>query len=240
MRAIVPALLFFSAAWAQPAFEAASLKPNKSPEFDASFNTRSDNVDAKNMPLRELLVEAFQIKEYQLVGPEWLSSERFDLVAKAPLGTGEDEKLMPLLRTLLTQRFHLQTHREKRQLPCFALVVAKDGLKIHEVGAGPGGLNQTTNENGGELKAQKSTFESVAEFLSREVERPVIDATGLKGSYDFTLKFSKENANRLAGLDTYPILSLALQEQLGLRLEKRTAPVDVVVIDHAERVPVEN
>jgi uncharacterized protein (TIGR03435 family) len=101
-------------------------------------------------------------------------------------------------------------------------------------------MSSNSNQNGGELKARKTTMERFAEWLSRQMQRPVIDATSIKGAYDFTLKYSKENANRLAGLDTYPILTLAIQEQLGLRLEKRTAPVDVVVIDHIERVPVEN
>lgn len=240
MRTFLPALLIACAAWAQPAFEAASLKPNKSPDFNSTFNTRSDNVEAKNLPLRELLIQAFELKSYQLVGPEWLSNERFDIVAKAPFGTGDDEKLMPLLRTLLIERFKLQTHREKRQLPCFALVVTKDGFKPREVEPGPGGMGSTTSEGGGELKAEKTTMDTFVEWMSREVQRPVIDATGLKGSYDFTLKYSKEYANRLAGLDKYPILSLAIQEQLGLRLDKRVAPVDVVVIDRAERVPAEN
>jgi uncharacterized protein (TIGR03435 family) len=240
MRPFLLALLLACGAWGQPAFEAASLKPSKSVDFNSTFNTRSDNVQAQNVELRELLVQAFEIKEYQLVGPEWLSGARFDIVAKAPLGTGDDEKLMPLLRTLLTERFKLQTHREKRELPCFALAVTKDGFKLHEVEAGGSGMSSNSNQNGGELKARKTTMERFAEWLSRQMQRPVIDATSIKGAYDFTLKYSKENANRLAGLDTYPILTLAIQEQLGLRLEKRTAPVDVVVIDHIERVPVEN
>ena len=240
MRSFLAAILFACAAWSQPAFEAASLKANKSPDFNSSFNTRTDNVEAKNMPLRELLVEAFEIKAYQLVGPEWLSSERFDIVAKAPLGTGEDEKLMPLLRTLLIERFKLKTHKETRQLPCFSLVVTKDGFKVKEVEAGSSSINSTSHLEGGELEARKANMEDFAEWLSREVERPVLDTTGLKGSYDFKLKYSKENSNRLAGAETYPILTLAIQEQLGLRLDKRTSAVPVIVIDHSKRVPAGN
>ena len=240
MRYFLTAVLFACAAWAQPAFEAASLKASTAADTNSSFNTRSDNVEAKNVALRELLVAAFEIKEYQLVGPDWLGSARFDIVAKAPLGTGDDEKLMPLLRALLIQRFKLETHKETRKLPCFSLVVAKGGFLVKEVEAGPSGLSSRSNENGGELKVQKSKMDDFAEWLSREVERPVLDATGLKGSYDFTLKYTKENSNRQAGPETYPVVTLAIQEQLGLRLEKRTADVPVVVIDRVEKAPAEN
>jgi len=231
---------FAASVFAQPRFDSASIKPNKSGDMNASMNTRPDNVEAKNMTLHDLLVQAFEIKDYQLVGPEWLSSVRFDLVAKAPLGTGDDEKLMPPLRALLTERFKLQTHKETRELPCFALVPAKGGLLVKEVEPGDGNINASSNQNGGELHVKKMTMDAITEWLSREMERPVIDATGAKGAYDFTLKYSKENSNRVMGPETYPILTLALQEQLGLRLEKRTSQVPVIVIDHAERAPVEN
>ena len=185
-------------------------------------------------------MQAFQIKPYQLVGPPWLSGERFDIVAKGPLGTGDDQKLMPLLRTLLTERFQLQTHREKRTLPCYELVVAKGGFQLHAVEDGEGSMNSRSNENGGELTAKKSSMDEFAEWMSRELELPVIDVTGIKGSYDFLLNTRRKTPTGLPVWTNIPILSLAIQEQLGLRLEKRTAPVDVVIIDRAERVPTEN
>jgi uncharacterized protein (TIGR03435 family) len=75
---------------AQPAFDAASVKPSKSIDLNSTFNTRQDNVQARNVALRDIVVAAFEIKDYQLIGPDWLKSERFDIVAKAPLGTGDD------------------------------------------------------------------------------------------------------------------------------------------------------
>jgi uncharacterized protein (TIGR03435 family) len=221
-------------------FDAASVKPSKSIDLNSTFNTRQDNVQARNVAVRDIVVAAFEIKDYQLIGPDWLKSERFDIVAKAPLGTGDDEKLMPLLRNLLVQRFKLATHTEQRDLPCFALLVAKGGLKIRPVEAGPSGMGSTSNNGGGELKAEKISMETVAEWLSHEVQRPVLDMTDAKGAYDFTLRYSKESAKGLTDTQTHPVVSYAIQEQLGLRLEKRTAPVSVVVIDRIERVPAEN
>jgi uncharacterized protein (TIGR03435 family) len=101
-------------------------------------------------------------------------------------------------------------------------------------------VNSHAGDLGGELKAEKTKMDDVAECLSREMGRPVLDETGLTASYDFTLRFSKERADGLTDNPTHPIVSRAIQEQLGLRLEKRTAPVPVVVIDHVESVPLEN
>ncbi|HWC95953.1 MAG TPA: TIGR03435 family protein [Candidatus Sulfopaludibacter sp.] len=240
MRLALLLLLCLPVASAQPVFEAASVKPSHSVDLNSTFNTRQDNVETKNVTLRDILVAAFEIKDYQLSGPDWLKSERFDIVAKAPLGTGDDEKLMPLLKSLLVQRFKLESHLEKRDLPCFALLVAKGGFKLKPVEAGPSGMGSTSNEGGGELKADKVRMEAVAEWLSREVQRPVLDMTNLKGAYDFTLRYSKESAKGITDTQAHPVVSFAIQEQLGLRLEKRTAPVSIVVIDHIEKVPLEN
>jgi|SRR5271157_2291386 len=241
MRTLLLAgLLACSGALAQPAFDAASVKPNHSGSGSSSSNTRPDNVEIKNETLREILTEAYEIKDYQLVGPDWLSSERFDIVAKAPLGTGDDEKLAPLMRTLLIERFKLETHHETKELPVYGLVAAKGGFKLQEVDAkGGSSMNSSSHEAGGELTAKKTTMERLAEWMSRYVDRPVVDMTGLTGAYDFTLKYSREDKGETATV-THPILPLAIQEQLGLRLEKRTAPIQILVVDHAEKVPVEN
>ena len=226
-----------------PTFEAASVKPNKSLSYSSSTHTRSDNVTIQNGALRDIIDMAFEIKDYQLIGPPWLSSERFDIVAKAPLGTGDDHKLMPLLRTLLIERFKLETHRETRELPCYALVIAKGGVKLKpsepETGKGSG-MNSNSDDKGGELTATGTNMERLAEWLSRFVDRPVLDMTGLTGRYDFGLKYSKESAKGETDSPTHPVVTLAIQEQLGLRLEKRVAPIEVVVVDRAEKVPVEN
>ncbi len=228
---------------AQPdasAFEAASVKPNNSGSGSSSSHSHPDNIEIKNESLRQIITQAYRLKDYQIAGPAWLQSEHYDIVAKAPFGTGDGDKLAPMLRTLLADRFKLQTHRETKEFPVYGLVVAKGGLKLKEVEAGGSGMNSNGNEKGGELTAQKTTMARLAEWLSRQMDRPVVDMTGLSGSYDFGLKYSKESARGETDAVIYPVVSLAIQEQLGLRLEKRTAPIEMLVIDHAEKVPVEN
>jgi uncharacterized protein (TIGR03435 family) len=102
-------------------------------------------------------------------------------------------------------------------------------------------MNSNSDDMGGQLKATKTTMERMAQWLSRQVDRPVIDMTGIQGSFDFELKFSKDNAKAESdNTPHYPIVTLAIQEQLGLRLEKRTAPIEILIVDRAEKVPVEN
>lgn len=240
MRFLLLTSLLASGCLYAQSFEAASVKLNKSLNYNGNSNTRPDNVEIKNMPLREIILEAFEIKDYQLVGPEWLHSERFDIVAKAPLGTGDDAKLMPFMRNLLTERFKLKFHRETKELPCYGLVPTKGGFKLKPAEPGPGGFNSNSGERGGEMKADKIDLGTFADWLSRVMDRPVLDMTGIKGAYTFELKYSKESARGMTDTPTHPVVSLAIQDQLGLRLEKRTAPVQMMIIDSAEKVPIEN
>jgi uncharacterized protein (TIGR03435 family) len=225
---------------APPAFEAASVKPNHSGTHNSSTHTRPANVEMKNVTLRNIITSAYRIKDYQVSGPEWLRSERYDIVAKAPFGTPEAQ-IAPMLRTLLAERFKLETHSETKEFPVYGLVATKGGLIPQPAEAGEGSsMNTTIDDKGGELKAQRTTLARLAEWLSTRLDRPVLDMSGLTGAYDFNLKFSLENAGGDADTPKYPILPLALQEQLGLRLEKRTAPIEILVVDRAEKVPVEN
>jgi uncharacterized protein (TIGR03435 family) len=226
---------------APPAFDAASVKPNASGDGHASAHTRTANVQITNRSLRFAIAMAYKIKEYQVQGPAWLASEKFDIVAKAPVGT-PDEQLPLMMRTLLAERFNLKTHLETKEFPVYGLVPVKGRFKLKPVEAGDSGRDTEHNKMGGQLTATKTSMDRLAQWLSNEVDRPVVDMTGIQGVYDFTLKFSPEK-NETADADQaprYPIVPLAIQEQLGLRLERRTAPIEVLVIDRADRVPVEN
>jgi uncharacterized protein (TIGR03435 family) len=222
-----------------PAFEAASVKPNSSGSGSSSWHSRPANIDMKNVTLRTVIMAAYKLKDYQISGPASLQTEHYDIVAKAPFGT-PDEQLELMLQTLLAERFKLEAHRETKDFPVYGLVQAKGGIKLKEVEAGGAGMNSNGNESGGELKAQKATMAGLAVWLSRQMDRPVVDMTGISGAYDFILKYSREDAKGESTTATYPIVSLAIQEQLGVRLEKRTAAIEVMVIDHAEKVPVGN
>jgi len=153
-----------------------------------------------------------------------------------------DHDIPAMLRTLLAERFKLEAHRETRDLQVFALVAAKGGFKLKPVE--PGGSNRDTSHTamGGVLTATKTSLDRLAVWLNRFTDLPVVNMTGIDGVFDFTLKYSLENENRKAeGNDApkYPVVPLAIQEQLGLRMEKRTAKVEVLSIDRVEKTPIE-
>jgi len=189
---------------------------------------------AENSSLGELIRFAYQVKEYQLVGPTWLNddSECFDILAKASWEAPELE-LRLMLRALLVERFRLETHRETRTMPILKLVIGKKGARLHEAsvdGARPG-----TSSAGGDVTATHVFMSAFAYWLSRELRRPVFDGTGLNGRFDFRLQYD-------AGHDDVgrPSLVSALHEQLGLRLENGKGLIDILVIDHVEKVPNKN
>ncbi|HEV2447049.1 MAG TPA: TIGR03435 family protein, partial [Candidatus Sulfopaludibacter sp.] len=172
------------------AFDAASLKPSNSGSGSSSMHTRESNVEITNDTLRNIIVAACRIRDYQLIGPEWLRSERFDIVAKAPVGTPEKD-LMPMLQTLLVERFQLQTHRESREFPVYGLVAAKSGFLPKTAGPGTGSnMSSHSDDKGGRLTAQRTSLDRLATWLSSRMDRPVIDMTGISGVYDFTLQYT--------------------------------------------------
>src|SRR5688572_8337297 len=241
-------------------FEVASVKPNKSPETGGFIQRmRGGTFNVGNQTLLQLIRFAYGLQGVQLVGaPDWLRTERFDITAKAPAvipptapGQPVPEALM--LRSLLEDRFRLAMHRETRQLPIYALVIARsDGrlgphirrpandycaqrAKAAEkappppMGTGPVCGIRGNNE---ELAAGAFPIGGFARFLAGEVERVVIDRTGLTGEWDFELKWSPPNAP--SSDPDRPSIFTALEEQLGLRLESTTGPVEVMVIDRVE------
>jgi uncharacterized protein (TIGR03435 family) len=223
-----------------PAFEAASVKPNRTGSNSSSSQTRPANLTMTNVSLRSMITSAYRIRDYQLNGPDWLRTERFDVVAKALTGT-TDKELMPMLRSLLVERFKLETHAETKEMPVYGLVVGKNGLRIQPVDpAGGSSTNSNSDEKGGELSAERTTMANVAAWIASRMDRPVLDMTGRTEAFTFKLQYSLESENNDPTAARYPILPLAIQEQLGLRLEKRTAPIEIVVVDRVEKVPIEN
>jgi uncharacterized protein (TIGR03435 family) len=226
-----------------PEFEVASIKLNKSGSGNSSSHDTEGQLVATNLSLRDYIRWAFEVKDYQISGPDWLGSERFDIVAKFPPHKGKNE-LGPRLQRLLAERFKLAVHRETREFPVYALVPGKNGPKLKAV-EDTGSHN--TNSTRGHLTGQQMTMARLGEFLSRQMERPVVDLTKLPGVYDLTLDWVPEEALK-AGADSKPAgdappgpdLLTALQQQLGLKLQPQKAPLELIVIDHAERVPVEN
>ena len=293
---ILAALCAAAAAFAQapasrPAFEVASIKPAEpltremviSGRLHIGMKVDNARVEIDSFSIEELVRYAYNLKLYQVEGPDWIRHLRYDIVAKLPDGATQDQ-IRPMVQTLLADRFKVVLHHESKDLPVYALVVGKNGPKMKEApasavpaepgpnapkemdvsGGGPGismtggsfGNMRMTFEDGAmRLISPAANMTSLAFMLSRIADRPVIDMTGLKGDYDISIALSDEDMRNMAaaagmtlpirrGADTAadPGSGSIFQsiQQLGLKLEPRKAPLDMVVVDSAEKVPTEN
>lgn len=229
------------------AFDVASVRPNRT-GGRATRRIEPGTITYLNIALGEFIAMAYGVKPYQLSGPDWIvnfaSSDRFDVVAKAG-SPATAEQLRRMLAPLLTDRFHLAFHRETRVLPVFALVVAKNGPK--KLKEGDGGTESIQPDGKGGLSYTNYSMESLADSLSSMpvLDRPVLDRTGLKGRYSFDANLFDipvgldPAATKSAARNSDAILS-NLPAELGLMLESQKAPIEIIVIDHAEKVPTEN
>jgi uncharacterized protein (TIGR03435 family) len=220
------------------------MRQNKGPDTALTFKTTPNGVTITNYRLQFLIPNVYGVPVYAVSGaPEWWSSNKYDIVARAPEGSS-DEQLRLMIRQLLVDRFKLKFHREQKELAGYALVIAKVGLKVkvdkgerHE-GDGRAGAGR------GHIGGQMISSDVLANVLSLYLLRPVVDETGIDGAFNVDLKWTPDAAPSLASASTDemqgPSLFAALQEQLGLRLVSRRASVEMFVIDHVEAVPTEN
>ncbi|HEV1287836.1 MAG TPA: TIGR03435 family protein [Bryobacteraceae bacterium] len=219
-----------------PEFEVASVKPHKPQPGPLRVSTSVENgrLNFTNVTLKNCIQRAFSLRPYQISGgPGWLADDRFDVIAKAA-GPADKAQVMRMLQTLLADRFKLKFHIETKEMPVYSLVVAKNGLKIKEANDDGKGT-QIDGDPQHPLSARNISMAGFAGTLSRlqELDRPVIDATGLKGVFNFTLDYSPGDA--APSDNAGPSIFTALTEQLGLKLEAGKGPVDILVIDHVER-----
>jgi uncharacterized protein (TIGR03435 family) len=203
---------------------------------------RNGKLTFTNTSLSDLLKFAYNItSDAQLSGPDWIKSKavRFDVVAVAPPDTPRDQ-LALMLQTLLADRLKLVMHREQRELRFLALVAGKDGPKLRD--AEPQPAPDTSFNIPGRIVRNQISMTQLAVLLSRFERQTVMDMTGLKGVYQMKLEWSPEGIPGRDAADSAPGPSLytAVQEQLGLKLEARKGPLEVLVVDSAERVPAEN
>ncbi len=231
MRLLLVFLFFLSFDARCQTFEVASVKPNLSGGGHSDTDTDGNLLRMKNVTLKACITWAFRVTDAQVSGPPWLETERFDIVAKAESGSPQPK----MMEALLAERFKLAVHREMKELTVYALVVGKNGPKLKKVDPG----EDDTTSRRGHLTAQKVSMDRLARFLAGpnvKLGRPVVDQTGLEGVYDFNLDWTPEGTEP----GNVPSIFIALQEQLGLRLEARKSPVEVLFVDHVERIPTEN
>jgi uncharacterized protein (TIGR03435 family) len=255
MRRIFPAALcgIFIAATGLKAqtFDVASVRINKAGRAGGEGQTTESIMSEpgalimKNVTLRSCVRWAYGVRDFQISGgPGWLSTERYDVSARAAAGAG-DAELRKMLRALLVERFQLGVREESKRLPVYALVVSdrKPGLK-----PASGSDAATMLPGDGALVFRNTSMDQLAGRLASRplsVDRPVLDKTALSGEYDFSLRFADNAAGLKSALEDVDrgngqSIFSALRQQLGLKLEPRKASLPVVVIEHAVEVPGEN
>jgi uncharacterized protein (TIGR03435 family) len=221
-------------------FDVASVRPNATGVSGSSVNRSGGRITLENVSLRECIGFAFGIatgRDYEFEGPGWLDDRKFDITATFPPETSRGE-VREMLRMLLAERFRLKTHYESRALNSYALVVGKGGSKLQ---AGSAGTDGAFIYGEGHVTVRAMSMASLADRLSGPVfrlGRPVLDRTGITGVFDFTLHWAPEDAPPEGRSDAS--IFVALQEQLGLRLERRRVVSRILVVDHAEKMPAEN
>lgn len=227
-------------------FDVLSVKPANPNTPGMSIQTNRGRFVGRGVTLAFLIQFAYQLKPFQIFGgPTWINSEKYEIEGKfdAEENKNNDDKLLLMLQAGLTDRFKLKSHRETRELPIFVLGVAKGGPILRPAqdvskSSMQGGRQSARGANSHSLTSTGSTLANLAAQLSQNLGRKVIDQTGLKGSFDFTLEWTDDiSANSGITVDSPagPSLFTALQEQLGLKLEASKGPVEVFVVDTAER-----
>jgi uncharacterized protein (TIGR03435 family) len=216
------------------AFEVAAIKPSKATDNSSSSRSRNGRIDMVNVSLKQILQFAFDIQDHQLVAPAWVADVRYDVDAKAETKV-EGKQLLAMLQTLLAERCKLVFHRESKPMSGYALTVAKGGLKIKPA-AGEGSSMSTNNTK---LTATHVDMKRLSVWLGRLLNQPVMNETGVTDSFDFELEFQSPRPQRPdAASENEPSLATiftALQEKLGLKLESRKVPVEIIVVDNIER-----
>jgi uncharacterized protein (TIGR03435 family) len=213
-------------------FEAASLKLNASGDPGGAIRTEpGGRFVCTNSTMRAILRYAWNVRDFQIVGaPAWFEVDRYDITATGNAKvTIAEVRLM--VQALLAERFALVTHRDKRDLPIYALVVGSKGVRMKENLEG----DTTVATAPGQIEAHKVNMNMLANQLAGLIGQSVVNKTELKGTYDVKLHWATE-----AGDPNEPSIFAAVQEQLGLKLDSQKGPVDVLVVDSAKRTPAEN
>lgn len=235
LEAVVPQLLAQS-----PEFEVSTIKVNQSGSGGSNFPTlKNGTLSAQNVSLGMLVQAAYDLSALRIVGPNWLDSDRYDVAGKAPQGV-PDSELMPMLQGLLKERFQLSSHHELKEMPVYEMIIAKEGFKMSPFD--PAHPPVPPRNRAGSVIMGAGTMPQLARMLSRQAGKPVLDKTELDGRYAYVLNFSPFSAQTAESASdaALPDLFTAVQQQLGLRLESRKDSIDVLIIDHAERVPTGN
>ncbi|HYI98050.1 MAG TPA: M56 and DUF3738 domain-containing protein [Bryobacteraceae bacterium] len=243
-------------------FEVASVKPADPDAQGTRIQLApGGGMNMVNASVKQLITFAYDVRESQLVGgPNWLDSQRYDIIAKPPPSEGPtdprqmtndqrtilQQQMRERVRNLLAERFQLTIHRETREIPIYALILAKNGSKI-QPSKEQQGPRHGMQLRRGQMNAEGASLQMFANALSNIIGRPVIDRTGLTGNFDFKLEWTPESGALTPGAPgertdsssqvdlSGPTIFTAVQDQLGLKLESQKGPVEMIVIDRLEK-----
>lgn len=236
------------AANTDPSFEVATIKPSQPDRPGKLFTVRGTKFMTINTTLSDLMTFAYGVHPKQIAGgPEWLTSDKFDIEAQPDTpGMPNTDQLRTMVRKLLTDRFQLTFHKDKRELSAYVLSVGKTGQKMTKSDADANSLPGLFFQRLGVLTVRNATMGDFTELMQSAVlDRPVVDQTGLAGKWNFILKWTPDES-QFGGMgvkvppptdaaDAPPPLFTAIQEQIGLKLEAGKAQVDVLAIDKVEK-----
>jgi uncharacterized protein (TIGR03435 family) len=239
---------FLAYAAAAQSFDVASVKPSAravGKDYRGAVVFGPERVSARNVSLKGLIVEAYHVQPFQVAGgPGWLDLDEFDIDARSG-GTVTKEQLRSMLQALLAERFHLELHRDNKEMRVYTLSVDKGGPKLHPA---TGELRPTTSPQNfhGDMRQLANLIsigltiptidDPTRPAIASGPPAPVVDKTGLEGNYDISVNLRPDDT----GGDGFTRWQRALRDELGLKLETRHAPVEVLVIDRAERMPTAN
>ena len=240
-----------AASESRPSFEVASIRPSRPESRNSDWDDSPGRLSITGYTLRRLIRVAYGLKSDAQVlgGPKWIDSERFDIVAKADdAETAKMQKMSYedwvkerslMLQSLLAERFQLKAGRDTRTLPAYALVVVKSGIRFKPAKPGEDG---DLSGWGSHLEATATTMDAFADYLNgvRELaDRVVLNHTRLTAAYDFNLDWSRDRGDGGSQDSEFPGLYTALEEQLGLKLEPKKAPTEVVIVESASEPALE-
>ena len=228
------------------AFEVASVKLSDPNSQNYGIGTApGGRFMANNWTLQKLIAYAYRVQGDQIFGgPAWVSTDKFDITAKAEVGSIPDDdrpanpgELPPvryLVQTLLAERFNLKLHRDMRELSVFDLVIAKNGPKLQKADAEASGAPEISNRH---IYAKSITVKALCAALALVLRRAVMDKTGLDGTFQIHFEWSGDVGDPAAALSVEggPSIFTALEEQLGLRLESKKTPTEVLIVDSADK-----
>jgi uncharacterized protein (TIGR03435 family) len=260
MRSLLACLLLISLAlWAQsarhqPVFETATIKMTDA-KGGAGHSHENDTpgLFRGSMTLKSYIMTAYNVKDFQVTGgPNWIDASTYEILGKlehmtdvslentvstvrAENGAGE-EQLHIALQVLLADRFQLKIHHESKEMPSYVLTANKGKFKLQPVqDSGQCGTSSNGDGNGYKLVATCIDMTRFATFLARRLRQPVSDETAIQGHYSFVLQWTNEDHGNGGGASQLDVIFSALRDQLGLRLESKRTPMDILVVDRAER-----